>query len=431
MISQRGARGNCRQTQARTDPKMNSTIAAALHAPDGSTASHPKPEVCEVRVLRSNAELEEVRDLWTRWQDDLNADMDFYLLINRLRKHVVRPHVIVVLCGGRPKAMAIGRIEQGSVKIRFGYKSFGNSPVRTLSLLFGGLLGEHTPEAAGAILASLRESLRSGEAEMLTLSFLPTDSEILRQLPDKFSFLCREHFTQKHIHWKMELGGSMADLYARLSSDHRQQLRRKAKIFEKAFPGELTIRCFREPGELEQMTRDVEMLAKTTYQRGLGVGFIDNEENRTRTAFDSERGWLRMYVLYLKGRPCAYWWGTIYQNTFYSFALGFDTQYGKYSPGTYLLNKTLEDLIKQGVKNVDFGFGDARYKKQFGNQHGYEATLNVCAARPRLIALNLIISLNNGLKAGALAIARRFNAVEIIKKRWRAKLAPKNDKTKN
>ena len=177
----------------------------------------------------------------------------------------------------------------------------------------------------------------------------------------------------------------------------------------------------------DRMTADVEEISKNTYQRGLGVGFIDNEENRSRVAFEARKGWLRTYVLYLKAKPCAYWWGTICKGTFYSCALGFDTAYGRYSPGTYLVTRTLEDLCQQGVKDLDFGLGDARYKQQFGNERRYESSISVCAARPRLMALILMKSMNNGLKAAALAIAGRFSAVEVIKKRWRAKLAPKSE----
>jgi len=379
----------------------------------------------EARVLKSPAEIEEIRGVWTGWQSQPNVDLDFYLLINQQRKQVLRPHVILVLCGGKPKAMAVGRLEQGSVDIKFGYKSIANFPVVMLHVIHGGLLGEQTPEVAEAILASLKQSLRSGEAEVLTFSAMPVESEIAKLLPDKVSFLCRNHFEEKRLHWKMALGGTVDESYARLSRDHRQQLRRKAKAFERDFPGGLAVRCFREVGEIEQMTAEVEEIAKKTYQRGLGAGFIDNEENRKRVELEARQGRLRMYVLYVKAKPCAYWWGTSYNNIYHSAALGFDTEYGKYSPGTYLMTKVLEDLCKQGVKELDFGLGDARYKQQFGNEHWCETTISVFAARPRLIAMNLVKTLNGGLMAGALAIARRFNVVDIIKRRWRNTVAPK------
>ncbi len=389
----------------------------------------PAEALVEARVLRSVAEIEEIREPWTRWQNDLNADLDFYLMVIQLRKEVVRPHIVLVLCGGHPKAMAVGRLERGSVNIKLGYKSVACFPVLTLHMIHGGLLGEQTPEAAGAILDSLKQSLRNGEAEMLAFSGIPLGSDFDKRLREKVSFLCREHFAEKRIRWKMALGCTVEEMHARFSRDHRQKLRRQAKIFEKDFPGGLAIRCFREPAELDRMAKDVEEVARATYQRGLGVGFIDNEECRSRVAFEARQGWLRMYVLYVKAKPCTYWWGTLYRGTFYSHAIGFDTHYAEFRPGIYIVNKTLAEFCQEGVKGLDFGFGDAQFKQQFGNQHTRELFMNVCAARPRLIALNLMKTLNNGLKAGALAIAGRFNSVQIIKKRWRAKLAPKNDKS--
>jgi hypothetical protein len=406
---------------------MNSRIPATLSPPDRSAPGGAKAHDCAVRVLRSIAELEEVREAWTSWQNHPDADMDLYLMLLQNCKEVARPHVIVVFCGGRPQAMAIGRLEQGSVNIKLGYKSIANFRVLTINVIRGGLLGDQTPTTAGAILDSLQESLRNREAEMVKFSYLPIEAQILQQLPGKVSFFCREHFTGKRIHRKMTLGCTAEQMYARLSHKHRQHLRRQAKIFEKDFPGELAIRCFREPGELEQMMKDVEMVAKTTYQRGLGTGFMDTEDNRRRAEFEARQGWLRMYVLYVKAKPCAYWWGTIFNNTFHSLALGFDTEYRKYSPGTYLFSKALEELCKQGVKDIHFGLVDAQYKRQFANQHGYETIINVGVARPKMMALMLMSSFSYGLRAVALAIAERCNAVQNVKMRWRAKFARRND----
>ncbi len=185
---------------------MSSTTISNFTRPNESTASQPKAEVCEVRVLRSNAEIEEVREVWTHWQNHPNADMDSYLFTNQQVKQVHKPHVILVLCGGRPKAMAVGRISPDSVNIKFGYHSIANFPVLTMHVIRGGLLGEQTPEVVRAILASLKQSLRNGEAEMLRLNFLAAESEIIKRLPEKISFLCRDHFAGKRIYRKMTLG---------------------------------------------------------------------------------------------------------------------------------------------------------------------------------------------------------------------------------
>jgi hypothetical protein len=44
-------------------------------------------------------------------------------------------------------------------------------------------------------------------------------------------------------------------------------------------------------------SRWIEVVAKKTYQRGLGAGFIDNEETRKRLSFFAQKGMLRVMLL--------------------------------------------------------------------------------------------------------------------------------------
>jgi CelD/BcsL family acetyltransferase involved in cellulose biosynthesis len=142
---------------------------------------------------------------------------------------------------------------------------------------------------------------------------------------------------------------------------------------------------------------------------------------------EAAKGWLRMYVLYLNGKPSAYWWGVVYGETFHSCALGYDPEFHNYSPGSYLLTKGLESLCQQGVKELDFGLGDARYKQQFGDNNYKEATISLFAQTLQGISLNCILSLNNVMTLIAKRILKRFKIIETLKKHWRSKLRPVDD----
>jgi CelD/BcsL family acetyltransferase involved in cellulose biosynthesis len=185
----------------------------------------------------------------------------------------------------------------------------------------------------------------------------------------------------------------------------------------------LAVRCFRETQELELMFHDVEEIAGKTYQRGLGVGFIDNDENRIRLNLEADKGWLRMYVLYVGAKPCAYWWGTVYKNTFHSCALGFDPAFRRYSPGVYLLMKALENLCSDGVRQLDFGLGDARYKKQFGTDCWEEATVNVFAFTIKGLALQLSLRVCSILDGVGRRMIQKTGITDWLKTSWRRRLS--------
>jgi CelD/BcsL family acetyltransferase involved in cellulose biosynthesis len=54
------------------------------------------------------------------------------------------------------------------------------------------------------------------------------------------------------------------------------------------------------------------------------------------------------------------------------------------SPGSVLLFLIIRDLIENtAVRKVNFGIGDADYKRQFGNRHGRDQTVWVMRATSR------------------------------------------------
>lgn len=377
-----------------------------------------------ITILSSPSEIEKLRDIWACWQDHPNSDIDFFLTIANARKDRVTPYVIVIGPQQSPNAIAVGRLEDSVFQVRIGYKSLYRIKLKTIVIIHGGLLGEFSPASSQTLLSALMKALRAHQAEAFQFSSINVDAEIAKLVRHEVNPLCREHFVKSQFHWKMMMPNRVEELLSGLSREHRNQLRRNAKKLEADVSAPREIRCFRKVAELEQMFKDVEQIARKTYQRGLGVGFIDNVENRNRLMLEAEKGWLHMYVLYLTAKPCAYWWGVLYRDTFHSCALGFDPECGRYSPGTYLLMKGLESLCQEGVKELDFGLGDARYKQQFGNKSCNEASISIFAPTLRAMSLNLILTLTNGMALIARRILGCFKADEILKTNWRRRLRP-------
>ncbi len=298
-------------------------------------------------------------------------------------------------------------------------------PARVLAVLYGGLLGNVTSENAKVLVAEMRNALSRGEANAALFNFLRTESALYPFILHSSGFLRRDYFPQKQLHWGMSLAGGIEGVYREMSGDHRKELRRMERKLLADYSGDIKVECLSEPRHLALMFRDLEEVAQGTYQRGLGAGFVDTSEMRKRFEFEAERGWLRSYILYVAGKPSAFWVGTIYKDTFHSGFMGYDKCIQRYSPGSVLQIKVLEDLCKVGVRQLDFGLGDAMYKQRFGSQSWEEASVYMFA--PTLAA-----AVMNALRMPALLADRalrkvlsRTKLLANIKKSWRSKVLVK------
>lgn len=74
-------------------------------------------------------------------------------------------------------------------------------------------------------------------------------------------------------------------------------------------------------------------------------------------------------MLYHDKKPCAFFIDKHYKNTFHGNFMGFDPQFGKYSPGLLVLRHRIEECFDPGyyATQVDFG-GDRQCKRVICNR---------------------------------------------------------------
>jgi CelD/BcsL family acetyltransferase involved in cellulose biosynthesis len=131
-----------------------------------------------------------------------------------------------------------------------------------------------------------------------------------------------------------------------------------------------------------------------------------------------------VYVLYLDGEAIAFWPGSAHGGTFHIGTPGYDPAYADYRIGTYLQMRMFEDLIADpDVRVVDYGQGDAEYKRRFGSESWDEADMHVFAPTPRALAINATRTAILAAAEGARAALRRAGVLERIKRGWRRRLA--------
>jgi len=376
-----------------------------------------------VRIVRSSAEVEQIRQIWSAWPSHRDSDIDFCLEFGWTRKEVVRPHVIVIYRDGRADAMLVGWIERVRLKSQIGYLRLPGVPALVLNFSYGGFLGNASIENSEAVIQSIVGSLRDGDADMAGLDHLGSGSTLLDRAMLASGFVTRDHFVRADPHNVMLLPATVDDLYRGFSQGLRAEVRRKRKKVLADFGESVAIRCYSHESEVDEVAPLLEEVAKGTYQRGLGVGFQDTEEMRRRLRFCARKGWLRTYVLTIAGKPCAFWVGTLSNDSFLSDYNAYKPEYRNYSLGTYLLIYVVEEFCKAGVKNVDFGFGPAEYKERFGNSVLMESSVCIFSSRPKGLLLNVVRSMTCSIDSAARKLLERTNLLSKIKKLWRSRAA--------
>jgi len=393
------------------------TPPAKILLPDSEPVSP-----AEIRIARTIADVEAIRETWSAWRTHRDADIDFCLRYVWTGQEFIRPHVIVLYRYGKPDAMLVGRLEHAQTDYKIGYLRFPGIRVRLLSFAYRGMLGNLSVENSSELVKSIMDGLRQGEAEMAFLHQPSTDSHIYQKALS-LAGPSRDHLTRPGARYLMRLPSEIKEAYSALSGTQRKRLRRNEEKLRARFQDDVEIRCFRQAKELDIVLPQVECIARETYQRGLGVGFENTELMYRRLRVCAERGWLRIYLLSLGGQPCAFWIGTVYGGGFCSDYTGFDTRFADYSLGSYLLTKMVEDFIKTGVEEIDFGPGQAEYKERFGNRRLLEASVCIFAPSMKGLMLNAVRT-STGLADGAVRkTLQRTNLLPKIKRFWRARLA--------
>jgi Acetyltransferase (GNAT) domain len=238
--------------------------------------------------------------------------------------------------------------------------------VRALQVVDGGIVGEGG--VLTALVGALRDALESGEADVVLLPPLELGSAPEAAFASLGGPLDRQPLIASWTRRLLQLPASFDEYLASRSHKTRKGVRQDERRLATAFGDRLSIETLREPGDLARLVTGADRVAGSAYQRGLGGGFSDTQEQRELARVGLEHGWLAGYLLCLDEAPIAYWLCSLYGGTMLLRTGGFDPAYGEHRPGIHLLMRVIEDACADPALNtLDFGPGDAAYKQQFSN----------------------------------------------------------------
>ena len=158
---------------------------------------------------------------------------------------------------------------------------------------------------------------------------------------------------------------SWDDFLASKSSNFRQQARRRERKL--AEQHELRFRLADDPARLDA---DLEVLFALHEERWTEAGSGALRERRAAFHRDFarvalERGWLRLWLLELDGRPAAAWYGLRFAGRELYYQAGRDPAFERQAVGFVLLVHTVREAMNDGMREYDFLRGGEGYKDRF------------------------------------------------------------------
>ncbi len=219
---------------------------------------------------------------------------------------------------------------------------------------------------------------------------------------------------QRYTRYYADIEGSFETYLQNLSANTRQGLRRKAKKIAEVSGGDLDVRAFRTPDEMEAFHDIGRRIALRTYQeRLMGSGLPDTPEfiraMLGKAAADEARAWL----LHIAGEPAAYLYCPAQSDTLIYEYVGHDPAFNDFSPGAVLQLEAMRDIFEEGKwRCFDFTEGEGQHKRQLST--GGVACVDLLLLRPSL-ANRVTMAALGGFNQVVAGGKRAVNAVGLEK----------------
>lgn len=271
-----------------------------------------------------------------------------------------------VLCSLRRPSLAwLGSLQ--------GYRLVGNQ-----------LAGNTDRDAAGRFLDAVARYLGAGHADCLMLEDLDVATPLWQAVSERASaaglYIGRPDAPQPrwYIHFPVPASG----YWRSVSGQTRYQARRAARRLPHV------VRRFGMPEDVDSFLACTAHISPRSWQgQRLGLRLGQGQAFRAHFTALARLGALRAYVLYHQDRPAAFLYGWQWNGHFAYEEVAYDSALAAFSPGRVLLHYVIDDLIADCCPEVvDFGCGDARYKRSFSN---HESASGPIVLAPRSVKTQL------------------------------------------
>lgn len=373
---------------------------------------------------------DEARSIQSDWQEavdtlgtgTIDAAPDFLLSMVDSLGPGAQPYVALTRSDDRVSAALIGRRVQRRIPAKLGFLRVPSPKLDGLEIVHGGYLSDGSPESLLWLQKHLRSLLLTRRVECISLLHLGVEHPGHSQLVAGLLPGRRPRVTTTQ-HWLARLvDPATGEKLERHSSKTRRTFRYKDRKLREHFADDVVIEGVRKPAELPQYISAAASIGARSYQKGINVGVQDDARWNTLIGALAQQDRLSGHLLVAGGTPIAYALGSLYRSTYLLIATSFLPEYRQLSPGAYLLRSILAELEASGVATLDFGFGDAEYKRLYGNVCVRESLLRFYGLSTRARVAEAIHRATSGLthRLQAALQGGRFEAQ--VRRVWRRRL---------
>jgi CelD/BcsL family acetyltransferase involved in cellulose biosynthesis len=179
--------------------------------------------------------------------------------------------------------------------------------------------------------------------------------------------------------------GGWDEYLATRSSNFRSQVRRKERKLLREHG--LSYRLSDDPERLDDDLSVLFNLHEARWAGGSSGALAGSREafHRDFAAVAQGRGWLRLWIAEVEGRPAAAWYGFRFGGADWYYQFGRDPDWDKASLGLVLLAHTVRDAVESGQRQYRLLRGGESYKDRFATgDPGLETVAVPRSARGRL-----------------------------------------------
>jgi hypothetical protein len=350
--------------------------------------SQTESATLSIHVAKCRQEVEDLRPVWQQWTNGLDTDIDYFLQNQRNDWTILCPYVISVWNDEIPLAILVAHVKSRRASTIVSMVRIQGPRVKLLEIVPNGRLGSPSPEVTRLIVRQLSKALRD-DADMLCFHRLPLESDLfheVRQMPGVFVGKRVPHIFSYSRLALMTQPGRRSPAF---SGKIMREARRKASNLQRAYPAKVSFRCFSKPNEVDVGLWSAETISLAAWQHSLDCGFTDTRPTLEGYRFFARKGWLRIYVLEVEDRPCAYLLGQFHNKTFYCQRAGYHPDFARYSVGSILTAWAFESLADSGAHHIDLGEGGQEHNRRLGCEEHEEGTVHVYAPTLRGLLLNV------------------------------------------
>lgn len=181
-----------------------------------------------------------------------------------------------------------------------------------------------------------------------------------------------------------------------LSSNMRYNIKKKRYKFKNEFGGHFVI--IKDKAELDKSIEHlVKLNLSRTRMKNMKSPFSDKQffqfhNNLIKSVFD--KGWIRLCFLKVKDKFIACLYIFKYNQKYYYYQSGFDSEWAKLSPGFLLFSYCIENAILEGIKEFDFLRGREEFKYRWAKDRRINLQIDIYRKNLR----NKILCLNEKFK---------------------------------